>query len=158
MNQNIKIRVFDKKHKSMIDWDNLTANAWNHFLNDEPTSILFHLFKNKPEDLSVMSFTNKHDITGKEIFVGDIVEIKINHCSSLKSTFLRYLIVFHQDGFQGCNLIKKYKVNYLQQEVLHQPKRFNYKEWDRMRIIGNFHENKEMLKGIFAEESEVKNG
>lgn len=158
MNQTIKIRVFDKKQKTMIDWETLTASAFNHYINDEKTSLLFPLLKNQLNDLSIMSFTNKYDLNGKEIYVGDIVEIKINHCSSLKATFLRYLIVFHQDGFQGCNLIKKYKVNYLQQEVLYQPKRFNYKEWDRMRIIGNFHENKEMLKGIFSEESEVNCG
>ena len=94
----------------------------------------------------VRQFTGKQDKKGKDIYNGDIVEIKLENYTGLKTTSLRYLIVFHQDGFQGCNLIKKYKVNYLNQEILHNPKRFNYKEWDKMEVIGNIHENPELLK------------
>jgi len=93
----------------------------------------------------IMQFTGKQDKNGNDIYDGDIVEITTNHSGGFKPTVLRYLIVYNEDGFQGCNLIKKYKIDYLKQEVLHRPKRFNYKEWDCMKIIGNIHQNKKML-------------
>ena len=138
----LKFKAWIISQKKVID-----VFGFNKHLVFEQISEPPHIRENiyEIEDCILLQFTGKQDKKGNDIHRGDIVEIKLENYTPLKTTVLRYLIVYNQDGFQGCNLFKKHRINFLNQEILHNPKRFNYKEWDKMEKIGNMHQNPELL-------------
>lgn len=91
----------------------------------------------------LMQFTGLKDKKGVNIYEGDICNLEIKGYN-IKPFSIPFLIVFNVDGFQGCNLKKK-KFDYLNSEYLQSPRRFNYKEWKNLEVIGNIHENPELL-------------
>lgn len=107
------------------------------------TSFMFENNGKKRTDLKVMQFTGLKDKNGKEIFEDDICLLEINGFN-LKPSFIPFLIVFNVDGFQGSNILKK-KKDFLNNNYLFSPRRFNYAEWKKLEVVGNIYENPELL-------------
>lgn len=102
-------------------------------------SFMFHYCNEK----ILMQFTGLKDKKGIDIYEGDVVNLSIEGFN-LKPHLVPFLIVFNIDGFQGCNLLKK-KSDFLNGTFFQQPRRFNYKEWKKLEVIGNIYENPELL-------------
>ena len=94
-------------------------------------------------DCELMQFTGLKDKNGVDIYEGDVVNLSIEGFN-LKPHLVPFLIVFNIDGFQGCNLLKK-KSDFLNGTFFQQPRRFNYKEWKKLEVIGNVYENPKLL-------------
>lgn len=92
---------------------------------------------------TICQFTGLKDTKGNEIYENDIVTLEIKGYG-MKPVHIPFLIVFNVDGFQGCNLLKK-KKDFVNGTFLKQPRRFNYKEWNKLRVIGNIYHNPELI-------------
>lgn len=132
MQREIKFRAFDKEAKTMhqvsvIDFeDKYVLYARNDFYKDKP----FYMEKSFDE-IELMQFTGLHDKNGKEIYEGDIVErrIKIREEENL------YIekVVFVSGAFQ--TECKEKELG-----------DFYEAPFQTFEIIGNIHENPELLK------------
>ena len=152
MNREIKFRAWDDKNKKWLlgyDYPNLGGfsmygecvlmGEWGNLV----TSFMFEKDGKKSSDLKLMQFTGLKDKNGKEIYEGDICNYHVTPHSAPPST-IPFLIVFNIDGFQGCNL-RKTKTDFVNGTYLKQPERFNYRDWKKLEVIGNIHENQELL-------------
>lgn len=79
-------------------------------------------------------FTGLHDCEGKEIYEGDIIKIPDDWDEYGFNAGEAYQVYF---AFGGFRLKPKYRIN----------AKGNYLEDDKIKIIGNIHENPELLKG-----------
>lgn len=125
MNREIKFRAWDKKEKKMY-YD--VQNTYDFMINNG--GCFEESFKDVLEydNYVVMQYTNNKDITGKEIYEGDIVETTraLNH------------IVGVVVMIKGCWYIQDGEDSYYKLIP-----RFGKVE---NKVIGNIYENKELLK------------
>lgn len=121
----IKFRVWDTKEKKMY-YD--AQNTYDFMINNG--GCFEESFKDVLEydNYVVMQYTNNKDITGKEIYEGDIVETTraLNHIVGVVVTI------------KGCWYIQDGKDSYYRLIP-----RFGKAE---NKVIGNIYENKELLK------------
>lgn len=80
---------------------------------------------------TVGQFTGKKDIDGKEIYKDDILECKL---SSGKTEY--YYIIYNQEEC-AFECINKDNTNFMSPSI-----------WDTFKVIGNIHDNKDLLEKI----------
>ena len=95
------------------------------------------------EKETVGQYTGLKDRNNKEIYEGDIIRYPVG-ISSLNN-FVTHVVVYYIDGFKFEVIGKKYHRKYGNQQIKCTPRKPNYSEWDKCEIIGNIHENKELL-------------
>lgn len=113
-------RFYDPEDKVMLYWQCYMQSAFNRLTNTQHFGLLYNLLRNP--NIIVMRCTGLRDKNGKLIFEGDI----------LKSGIHYYQVVWHEGKFvlnKGC---KNYPIG----------------GCDLMEIIGNIHENPELLEAI----------
>jgi uncharacterized phage protein (TIGR01671 family) len=84
------------------------------------------------EKYAFMQYTGLKDINGKEIYEGDIVEAIVDIGGILHK---RNLLVFHDYEYCGFLL-----------QDLHDTMAYAFRDLDDIEIIGNIHENEDLLK------------
>jgi uncharacterized phage protein (TIGR01671 family) len=124
MNREIKFRVFYKPEKLMISWFTLTQSAWNTFLGDTPTSLLYSFLVSDKDNYEVMQYTGLIDKNGKEIYENDIIKDE-------SSTFK---VEFDRGKFDFVLLKGALQFPYFGSNC------------SRMEVIGNVFENPELLQ------------
>lgn len=97
--------------------------------------------KVRPE--TVGQFVGRLDVRGNEIYEGDIIQYSIGFLKTEQVT--QQIVTYYQDGFQLVTTKKRIKRSYMNQEILPAPRRANYNEWTRCVVLGNIHENPELL-------------
>ena len=122
MNRQIKFRAWDKDHKRMI----------THFMVDAVTGNLF--FDTEDGDFqewtqdecgSLMQFTGLLDKNGREIYEGDVIQRWDG-----KKQVMEYSKFYHSDGWESLKGIG------FSTEM----------DLEDIEVIGNIHENPELLK------------
>lgn len=92
-----------------------------------------------------MQFTGLKDTNGKDIYEGDILLLHIPHAAvNLQKGRIPFVVVFYVDGFAVYG--KQRAKNFLQQVVWSTPHKLNYSKWTNTEVIGNIHENPELLE------------
>ena len=122
-------------------WDNVTKRYWNVgglsfekgklievYLENYPTSFEGNEDCKKPDDVILEQNTGLKDKNDKEIYEGDIVLVNGN---------IRYYVDFEFGGFWLNNDNIKWKAN---RAFTH------FVEWNDIEVIGNIHENPELLE------------
>jgi len=127
--ENIKFRVFDKVNNEMCEWYELVNN---------PTLLRDCLSASDSTRVDIMQFTGLKDKHGKEIYEGDILKHEIIYKSDFghpdKDVSNYYEVVFGVNILNIAGFYWKHKTR-----LLHgSPHDFE--------IIGNIHENPELLK------------
>lgn len=130
----IKFRAYDKKNKRMIDgWD-------LEYLNEVFESKKDGIFV-IDDDLEILQFTGLKDKNGKEIFEGDIIQIR-----KLEGYLIHHGKVERNITGAFDIIIKDYGHRQLYQATLN----------DEPEIIGNIYENPELLeKHVHRSDAEV---
>lgn len=105
MQREIKFRAWVKKGGAMADWETITKEC-------DRFSLL------KDQNFIFMQYTGLKDKTGKEIYEGDILDIKYNYIGKVAVIFKR-----------GEYNISRYNL-------------------DKCKVIGNIHENPELLEKL----------
>jgi len=125
----IKFRGWNKKTRRMIDPHKLTPLALNKDCENLPGVFLpFH------EDVELMQFTGLLDRNGKEIWEGDI-------CKSY------YYEEFEGNCFEIHKVIWDDKSASFRMPCQDGPYLFEDYDLQKVEVIGNIYENKELLKG-----------
>ena len=119
--RDIKFRAWDKEGKVMIDWFWLSSEG-NLY---ETPSIVYdtpHLELERNDDLVAMQYTGKKDVNGVEIYENDILAC--------------------YGGFTdlGCTLQANVEVEDIYEMA------FIIRNCDKYEVIGNIHENPELLE------------
>ena len=138
----LKFRAFHKPSKKMFDVGMIDFLA-NELIGIEDLGNGFSMghFNKQIKDCELMQFTGLKDVDGKEIFEGDIVEIKFDdyysnnsftidedstHKGEIVFEFFGYYIKFPDMCFMSINDIADYEFN--------------------IKILGNIHQNPELLE------------
>jgi uncharacterized phage protein (TIGR01671 family) len=137
MNRQIKFRVWNKPAKCFIqDINNeiatFTLLTLSDYLKEYSISNIDHLI--------FQQYTGLNDLTGKEIYEGDLVElhtdsndhaigIKENHC-----------------GLYEIYWDRKYKLKEIKPNWFLEVKNGDCANFNIMKVVGNVFENKELLK------------
>jgi len=116
VSRGIKFRAWDKEEKTMID-----ADSW--YFSDEFEPFIDSV-KRSAERFELMQFTGLHDKNGKEIYEGDII------AGSINGHPYKDRVIFKN----GC-----FSMFYSRYDNL-------YEIADMVEILGNIHENPELLK------------
>ena len=119
--RNIKFKVWDKWEKKWVDlerWHIVFYSSWFHLKDDNNNEIL-------GKDVELVEFTSLHDKNGKEIYEGDILRIfDKNYEVKIKTTESKYFVDY---GY---------------------PDKHNGPAAYWVEIIGNIHNNPELLKEV----------
>ena len=125
MNREIKFRALEKKTNKIFNWNQILNNL-EHFF-----------FGNKYE---LMQYTGLKDKNGKEIYEGDIVD---RYGVALIGTIEERKII-------NSEVVETSAVVFDEEELFFTVEGTTnigvYNGWNCLEIIGNIHENKELLK------------
>jgi uncharacterized phage protein (TIGR01671 family) len=137
MNREIKFRVFHKKEKQMIYWFTLSQSAWNTYISENATSLLYSILVSDKDSFEVMQYTGLKDKNGKEIYEFDIV----------KGGSRIMQIVWKKEACQFW-LIWKDQISINRYEPLYANygDDTDYFSNDSIEVIGNVFENPELLQ------------
>ena len=129
----IKFRIFNKKIKSYIDIHS--------------SAIMIDELNNLNDNLIVEQFTGLHDKNGKEIYTGDILQLK-----RLDGSILLYKIFIVKGGFafnahQDDFYKPESEIYFYESTSDMQSSSFI----STLEIIGNLYENPELLEKKFAD-------
>ena len=120
MQREIKFRAFDKEAKTMHKVSSIYFDNKQVFIQEKFFDVWLDL-----NDVELMQFTGLYDKNDKEIYEGDIIRISL--ITSEKSA-----VTYEKGGFY----VKTKNGNY----------RLGNWEKESLEIIGNIHENPELLK------------
>lgn len=128
--QRYSYRVWNPEHQKYEKWDGFNPSIPDRILDSH---------KNP-----VQQFTGKLDIEGKEIWEGDLVELRyaVQLNSTLKESFGVYEVFY--DDYYACFSLKVYKRNWYDNGFgdTHQIAEYS----GVCRVIGNLYENADLLK------------
>ena len=125
----LKFRAWDKKRKRMFAVTTLNASgAVSVFIDDAGLYLL------PAEQIELMQYTGLKDKNGKEIYVGDII-----HRGALPkvNVFRNSVIRFDEESVGFIATSTRNGARTL----------FNGQTCDEIEVIGNIHENPELLEG-----------
>ena len=134
MNREIKFRIWNDYDKKMIHWNELLEKN------------LANIFTIPSYDKWLMQYTGLHDKNGKEIYEGDIIEFSYDIFTRNFDTKVGKGIV---EFIGGAFYIKSFEIEGKKVEDI------DNEEWfllytvntDTLEVIGNVHENLELLGG-----------
>lgn len=134
MSRPLKFRAWDKKQKKMLYGVSIgTIKVW-----DENAPFISHEFSYS-ENCIFEQYTGLRDKNGKEIYEGDIV--KTTYRVTAKGLIFPVGVVeFKQQAFWICNVPSE------RPDLTHNTTLLQYWETD-LEIIGNIHENPNLMKG-----------
>jgi uncharacterized phage protein (TIGR01671 family) len=121
----IKFRAWDKKLKKWVNSDAISITLSGTPMAPDETWMEHNL-----ADLALMQFTGLHDKNGKEIWEGDIIRI-------LEDTYWLYIGDICEVEWDECGGWYPFADNY---DAMIYPYGYN------VEVIGNVHENAELLK------------
>ena len=130
MQREIKFRAWDKKQKSFINGFNMIGFSTGQ---GAPKRKLqrFDTYWDE-EEVVIMQYTGLKDKNGKEIYEGDICIVSLSY---FKIKDEKATVIFHNGAFQfqyGC------------EKFFSKP----HDAWDKVEVIGNIHDNPELLGKI----------
>ncbi|HBD8887132.1 TPA: hypothetical protein KLA71_001725 [Campylobacter jejuni] len=121
--QDFDFRIWDKHHKGCGNKD---CKCQTKYVYGEEAKTRLSEFK---EDCEIELFTGLYDKKGKKIYEGDIAKI----------------ITFSYD-FVGHVAYDKEETRFKLIDNKYMEDFANYEDWDSIEVIGNIHENKELLR------------
>ncbi|MCW1356251.1 YopX family protein [Campylobacter jejuni] len=121
--QDFDFRIWDKHHKGCGNKD---CKCQTKYVYGEEAKIRLSEFK---EDCEIELFIGLCDTNGKKIYEGDIAKI----------------ITFSYD-FVGHVAYDKEETRFKLIDNKYMEDFANYEDWDSIEVIGNIHENKELLR------------
>ncbi|ECL2706844.1 YopX family protein [Campylobacter jejuni] len=121
--QNFDFRIWDKHHKGCGNKD---CKCQTKYVYGEEAKTRLSEFK---EDCEIELFTGLYDKNGNKIYEGDIAKI----------------ITFSYD-FVGHVAYDKEETRFKLIDNKYMEDFANYEDWDSIEVIGNIHENKELLR------------
>ena len=123
MQREIKFRAWDKFHKTMCNHEDI--NIWDRFMKDDMNN----------QYAPLMQYTGLKDKNGKEIYEGDIIE----YCGSQLLESYKAVIKYKDDRFVAV---------WTDDSKLFRKDIFFWTTERKIQIIGNIHENPELLGKI----------
>lgn len=133
MNRQLKFRAWDKENLGM-----LTHEEIDQFDKDGVAHWMDIIQHNNKEGFDVMQFIGVSDMSRKDIYEGDIVEVKKNG----EDTFTGEVKWNNQSaGFYFISGNRFIEINSCGQSCGE-----NFHQLDNVKVIGNIYENSELLK------------
>lgn len=129
----IKFRFWHLAEKKMIDWFWITQNAWNSFRGDQPISLLFDFLTVKKDQVVIQQFTGLQDCDEKDAYESDIIQDETGNI---------YIITWSDECYSGKWGWEALSVDGSNEQYFYGGIDFEFK------IIGNIHENPELLKDV----------
>lgn len=121
MNRDIKFRAWDADEKIMNGGYDIDDSFFDYKSNRGGSG----------GNIQLMQFTGLHDKNGKEIYEGDIIATIHNG-----EPLAKHEIIFHKGAFRPRALWGR---------ASSVPSQVTYSFWNDYEIIGNIHENKNLL-------------
>ena len=133
MKNQLKFRVWDKKHKFYL-WDRSV------YLYGDGELEVFNCKTRNKYSFVIQQFTGKIDIVGTEIYEGDICEMHLsaNDKSSIKEQYGVYVVYRGDNGAFKIKTIKKNWFHCFGDNTL-------IYDFNILKVIGNIFENKNLL-------------
>lgn len=115
----IKFRAWSVKEKCMLDWSTIKQSAFN----DGDVNLMHNVLTSNDEMYNVMQFTGIYDKNGVEVYEHDIIKHGI--CDNFSCVKYEKGSFYLDTSVKSC--IRHYALDFLE-------------------IIGNIHENQDLLK------------
>lgn len=141
-------------------WDKATKRYWNVaglsfekgrlvevYLENYPTSFEGNEDCKKPDEVILEQYTGEFDINDKEIAEGDIVEYFSANDEDIVRAVVNYGYPFGYDNDDGTLFVKGFFYDDCKIFDLRDLDEEQYEDLCSTRIIGNIHENPELLEG-----------
>ena len=137
MKREIKFRAWNKEDKIMVDLQKITPLALNDMMNTQlnlqgRSGLFIPFFK----ELELMQYTGLKDKNEKEIYIGDVVQDKYDIKGNPEIDTGRI------DFINGCTCVTYFDLDEDEQRQYYPA----YNGLKYYEVIGNVHENKELLK------------
>lgn len=138
-------RFWSIKDKEYIYWDCYMQTAFNRLIEPNTYGLMYNLYKDSVNYVSEMP-TGLRDKKGRLIYEGDIV--KIIDKSSRKEPFIGVVEYTNTASFEAnCNGFYMHLHNPKTPENVSMIEKMFCTSLREIEIIGNIHENKELLNG-----------